>query len=111
MAVGQVSFKDMKKTKRILVAARENPTVNRLNKTKVEKFPDLREEKEEVLRQARKKEQRAKQARREEEKKVQKQRDELKYQKDHAYDDIMSEENVLMSSNQDRDEDFLDDFM
>ena len=32
--------------KRIHVQQRENPIVNRLNKTKVEKFPDLREERE-----------------------------------------------------------------
>ena len=33
---------------------RENPIVNRLNKTKVEKFPDLREEKEARLSELRK---------------------------------------------------------
>lgn len=32
--------------KRIHVEQRENPIINRLNKTKTEKFPDLREEKE-----------------------------------------------------------------
>jgi hypothetical protein len=62
MAVGQVGFKDQRKVstlfihdsytddvnqvKRIHVEQRENPIVNRLNKTKVEKFPDLREERE-----------------------------------------------------------------
>ncbi len=40
-----------------------------------------------------------------------KERKELAWQRDHAYDDMMSEENLAMSSNQDRDEDFLDDFM
>lgn len=60
MAVGQVSFKDPRKVKRILIAQRENPIVNRLNKTKVEKTnPDLFQEKEENLRQLRKKEQAA----------------------------------------------------
>ncbi|KAI9798713.1 MAG: Coiled-coil domain-containing protein 25, partial [Sarcosagium campestre] len=34
MAVGQVSFKDPKKVKKILVPNRENAIVNRLNKTK-----------------------------------------------------------------------------
>jgi hypothetical protein len=33
------------------VEKRENPIVNRLNKTKVEKFPDLREEKEARLKE------------------------------------------------------------
>ena len=46
--------------KKVLVAQRENPIVNRLNKTKVEKFPDLAMEREERLKAARKKDQAAK---------------------------------------------------
>ena len=42
------------------VEQRENPIVNRLNKTKVEKFPDLAMEKEDKLKVLRKKEQAAK---------------------------------------------------
>lgn len=53
MAVGQVGFKDQRKVKRIHVAQRENPIVNRLNKTKVEKYPDLRQEKEDRLKEVR----------------------------------------------------------
>lgn len=49
----------MIQVKRIMVLARENPIVNRLNKTKVEKFPDLAMEKEEKLKAARKKDQAA----------------------------------------------------
>jgi hypothetical protein len=45
MATGQVGFKDNKLVKKVLVETRENPIVNRLNKTRVEKFPDLRQEK------------------------------------------------------------------
>jgi hypothetical protein len=45
--------------KKILVPQRENPIVNRLNKTKVEKFPDLQMEKEERLKSLRKKDQAA----------------------------------------------------
>lgn len=41
MAVGQVGFKDQRKVKKILVEARTNAIINRLNKTKAEKFPDL----------------------------------------------------------------------
>ncbi|KAL1652999.1 hypothetical protein SLS61_004620 [Didymella pomorum] len=111
MAVGQVGFKNNKLVKRIHVEARENPIVNRLNKTKVEKFPDLREEKETRLRELRKKDQGARDARRKEEARIAKERKELAWQRDHAYDDMMSAENREMSSNQDRDEDFLDDFM
>lgn len=80
MAVGQVSFKDQKKVyparcaslsweiatdtarsqvKRMMVIARENPIVNRLNKTKVERYPDLAMEREERLKAARMKDQAA----------------------------------------------------
>ncbi|KAL4080581.1 hypothetical protein J3A83DRAFT_4200629 [Scleroderma citrinum] len=40
MAVGQVAFHSDQKVKRVHVAKRENPIVNRLNKTKVEKQVD-----------------------------------------------------------------------
>ena len=64
MAVGQVSFKDPRKVRRVLVPQRENPIINRLNKTRVEVTqPDLRQEREDHLRQIRKKDQAAVQAR------------------------------------------------
>ncbi|EAQ86680.1 conserved hypothetical protein [Chaetomium globosum CBS 148.51] len=63
MAVGQVSFKDNRKVKKILVPQRENPIVNRLNKTKVEQYPDLKQEKDDHLRELRKKDQAAQLAR------------------------------------------------
>lgn len=46
--------------KKILIPQRENPVVNRLNKTKVERFPDLHADKEDKLKALRKKEQAAK---------------------------------------------------
>lgn len=55
MAVGQVSFHDPRKVKRVLVPTRENAIINRLNKTKVEKQPDLRQEREDHLKEKRKK--------------------------------------------------------
>ncbi|KAG6866180.1 Coiled-coil domain-containing protein 25 [Blastosporella zonata] len=45
MAVGQVSFHNDKRVKRVHVAKRENPIVNRLNKTKVERVVDHEQEK------------------------------------------------------------------
>ena len=33
------------------------------------------------------------------------------WQRDHAYDELMSADSVAQSSNQDREADFLDDFM
>lgn len=54
MATGQVGFKDNKLVKRVYVEKRENAVVNRLNKTKVERHPDLREEKAQRERELRK---------------------------------------------------------
>lgn len=49
--------------KRVLVHQRENAIINRLNKTKVEKHPDLKQEKDDRLKELRKKDQAAQQAR------------------------------------------------
>ncbi|KAL2011828.1 hypothetical protein VTN00DRAFT_4546 [Thermoascus crustaceus] len=111
MATGQVSFHNPKLTRKIFVPARENAIINRLNKTRVERFPDLMAEKEEYLKKKRKEERRIRDEKRAQEKREKKEREELKWQKEHAYDDLMSEENVQQSSNQDRDPNFLDDFM
>jgi len=97
--------------KKTLVPQRLNPVINRLNKTRVEKFPDLRLEKEDRLKEVRKREQGAVQERRKEEARVARDRKEKAWQKDHAYDDLFTEDEVMRSSNQDRGEDFLDDFM
>lgn len=61
MATGQVGFKDNKLVKRVYVEKRENAIVNRLNKTKVERHPDLREEKAQREREIRKVERMAQQ--------------------------------------------------
>ncbi|CZR53279.1 probable JLP2 DnaJ-Like Protein 2 [Phialocephala subalpina] len=111
MAVGQVSFKNPKMVRRILVPQRENPIVNRLNKTKVEKFPDLAMEKEELLKTLRKKDQAARLERKKEEARVAKERQEKKWQKDHAYDEMFQEADPEEANNQDRGEDWEDDFM
>ncbi|KAF9887429.1 hypothetical protein FE257_010146 [Aspergillus nanangensis] len=111
MAAGQVSFHNQKLVRKVFVAERENPIVNRLNKTRVEKFPDLKAEKEEYLSTKRRQERKARDELRTRDKQEKREREQLKWQKDHAYDDLMSEENVQASSNQDRDSDFFDDFM
>jgi len=54
---------NQQQVKRILVPKRENPIVNRLNKTKIEKQPDLKQEKDDRLRELRKRDQAAQQAR------------------------------------------------
>lgn len=108
MAVGQVGFKNQKMVKRILVAQRENPIVNRLNKTKVEKFPDLRQEKDDIMKELRKKDQAAQIERRKEEARIAQERKEKKWQKEHGYDDIFQEEEKMKSNQEGFDE---DDFM
>ncbi|PMD65932.1 DUF814-domain-containing protein [Hyaloscypha bicolor E] len=110
MAVGQVGFKDPRKVKKVLVSQRENPIVNRLNKTKVEKFPDLAMERVEKLKVLRKKDQAAKLERKREEAKIAQERKEKKWQKDHAYDELFQEQDPEDVNNQDR-EDLEDDFM
>ncbi|KAF2396591.1 coiled-coil domain-containing protein 25 [Trichodelitschia bisporula] len=111
MAVGQVGFKDQKKVKRIHVVQRENPIVNRLNKTRVEKFPDLRQEREDRQKELRLRDRAAQQTRQKEEARVAKERKQKAWQRDHAYDDLFSEDAVAASSNQDRGTDYEEDFM
>ena len=50
-------------------------------------------------------------ARKKEDARVAKERQEIKYHKDHAYDDLFTEENMEEASNQNRGEDWEDDFM
>lgn len=111
MATGQVSFHDPKLTKKIHVPARQNAIVNRLNKTKAEKYPDLQAEREESLRLKRQAERKTREEKKAQEKIEKQEREQLRYQKEHAYDSIMSEDQIAMSSNADRDPNFEDDFM
>ncbi|CRL19934.1 Protein of unknown function DUF814 [Penicillium camemberti] len=111
MAAGQVTFHNHKLVRKVYVKQRENPIVNRLNKTRVEKYPDLRAEKEEDTKKKQRGDRKTRDEQRAKEKKKQQEYEQLKWQKDHAYDDMFTDENLEASNNQDRDEDFLDDFM
>ena len=111
MATGQVSFHNPKLVRKVLIRERENAIINRLNKTRVEKFPDLRAEKEDYLKSKRREERKDRDEQRAREKQEKREREQLKWQKEHAYDDLMAEENMEASNNQDRDPNFLDDFM
>lgn len=46
-----------------------------------------------------------------EEARVAKERQEKKWQKDHAYDELFSDKNMAATSNQDRDENWEENFM
>lgn len=110
MATGQVSFHDPKMVKKVHVTVRQNPIVNRLNKTRVEKYPDLRAEKEADEKEKRKAERINREEQKARERKEKAEREALRYQKDHAYDELMREEHMV--SNQDVDSNYYeDDFM
>ncbi|POS87925.1 hypothetical protein EPUL_000196, partial [Erysiphe pulchra] len=94
MVAGQVGFKDPRQVKKVLIAQRENAVINRLNKTKVEKFPDLQLEKESFMKAIRKKEQAAQLERKKEEARIAQKHKELKWQKDHAYDELFQDMDV-----------------
>ncbi|KAM3500488.1 hypothetical protein MY10362_006351 [Beauveria mimosiformis] len=112
MDVGQVSFKNPRLVKRVLVPQRENVIVNRLNKTKTEvKQPDFKQQKDDHDKEIRRKANAALQIKKKEEARQAQEWKEKKWQKDHAYDDLFTEENMDMQSNQNRSEDWEDDFM
>ncbi|KAF1356722.1 hypothetical protein BDV97DRAFT_374392 [Delphinella strobiligena] len=111
MATGQVGFKDNKKVKRVYVEERKNAIVNRLNKSKVEKYPDLAQERADRNKELRKRDRAGQQARAKEEARIAKERKQLAWEREHRYDDLHNDEAIQESSNQDRDADFLDDFM
>ena len=92
MVVGQVGFHSDKAVKKVRVEKRVNEIVNRLNRTKVEKNPDLleeRQQREELEAQERR---RAARKRDEEEKALQKQRAEEASLR--SYDSLMSKEKM-----------------
>ncbi|EXJ79591.1 hypothetical protein A1O3_07870 [Capronia epimyces CBS 606.96] len=107
MSTGQVGFHDSKKVKKVHVAERQNPIVNRLNKTRVERVPDLRAEREADQKQKRKAERIQREQQKAKEREEKRKREELRWQKDHAYDDLMREEEMV--SNQDLDARFYEE--
>ncbi|KAH8712329.1 Coiled-coil domain-containing protein 25 [Beauveria bassiana] len=112
MEIGQVSFKNPRLVKRVLVSERENAIVNRLNKTKTEvKQPDFKQQKDDHDKEIRRKANAALQVKKKEEARQAQEWKEKKWQKEHAYDDLFTEENMDMQSNQNRSEDWEDDFM
>jgi len=107
MEVGQVGFFREKEVRKIRVEKRVNEIVNRLNKTKVEKKPDLRQEREQRDREERDNKKRLlkDQKEREREEERRKQADaELR-----SYDRLMKPSS--MKTNKDDDGNDSDDFM
>ncbi|NP_001040106.1 coiled-coil domain-containing protein 25 [Bombyx mandarina] len=105
MEVGQVAFHKDREVRKAKVAKRNNEIVNRLNKTKTESFPDLRQERENrdrLEREDKKKVLREKKEKEKEEEKRKKEEAELR-----SYSTLMKAEN--MSTNYDGND--SDDFM
>ncbi|KAK7206596.1 hypothetical protein BZA70DRAFT_298728 [Myxozyma melibiosi] len=109
MAVGQVGFKQNKMVKKVHIPVRVNAIVNRLNKTKVEKFPDLQAEKIEYEKEKNREARKAFNERYKREKAEAEARRKEKWEKDHAYEDLFSEENLAKNSNQNRGEGWVED--
>lgn len=110
MDVGQVSFHRPGEVKRITVEKRLNEIVNRLNRTKVESFPDLAKEKMMHVKELNRKARDEAKRKADEEKALREQRQKEKEAR--SYDKIHKPDN--MTSNKDLRQDFNefeDDFM
>ena len=106
MDVGQVSFHNTRLVKRIHVETRINEIINRLNKTKVERYPDLAEERADKIRELKRSEKGTQLARKQQELEKSKRRKAIK---DAArYDNVFQEENMRTNEdNADLEEDFM----
>mmetsp|Transcript_41938 Transcript_41938/g.50820 ORF Transcript_41938/g.50820 Transcript_41938/m.50820 type:complete len:215 (-) Transcript_41938:865-1509(-) len=113
MEVGQVSFHVKNEVKNIKVATRKNEIVNRLNKTKDERYPNLQEEREEYDK-ARKAE-RVEFAREQKQQELELARERKKEAELRSYDSIMNEDgmrtNAELREKYEDFNDYEDDFM
>lgn len=114
MAVGQIGFHDKSKVKRLRVV-KDNSIVNRLNKTKEERFPNLAEEQEARAAEFRSEQKAEKRAQLQTEKAARREREEAA--KLRSYSSLMQEEkmtsnaDVAASVDDSAAKDFEEDFM
>lgn len=112
METGQVAFHKNKGVKKVLVKSRENAIVNRLNKTKEIKSPDLAEElRAHLIDRNRSAKQHFLATKRDEERR-QRELKALKETRDRGYSDFLTEDMIAASANDredgyDPDEDFM----
>ncbi|GBB87355.1 hypothetical protein RclHR1_01380017 [Rhizophagus clarus] len=106
MAAGEVSFSNNAMVKKLQIK-KNNKILNRLEKTKVEKFPDLEKEKMQAEKEKRKIAREAMVVKKQEELRLEQEKKEQEALK--SYDLIFDESN--MRSNYDNDGDLEDDFM
>jgi hypothetical protein len=113
MEVGQVGFHDEKAVLRVHVAAKNNEVLNRLQKSKTERFPNLAQEREAYDAAVRSERRAAERARRKEEEQVQRERQ--REVEERSYDRIMDGAKMVANSEiaakyasvQDAEEDFM----
>lgn len=106
MEAGQVAYHNEKAVKKIRVEKRRNEIINRLNRTKTEEYPDLREQREKRDDIERQQQKACLRSQRELEKEIEKKR--LLEQELRSYSTLLKAEN--MSTNYDNGND-SDDFM
>ena len=106
MEAGQVAYHNEKAVKKIRVEKRRNEIINRLNRTKTEEYPDLREQREKRDDIERQQQKACLRSQRELEKEIEKKR--LQEQELRSYSTLLKTEN--MTTNYDNGND-SDDFM
>lgn len=99
MDVGQVAFHRAKLVNRSFVRTRENSVINRLNKTKEERFPDLREEQLKFLSEKEKTSRKYFQDMQKRQKKLDAEMQAVKEAKRIGYADFLTEENTAQAAN------------
>eukprot|EP01135_Chromosphaera_perkinsii_P011012 Nk52_evm46s2309 gene=Nk52_evmTU46s2309 len=113
MAVGQIGFHKGKEVKKFKIETRVNEIVNRLNKTKSERFPNLKEEQEKRQREIQEEKNMMARKQKEIEKREKKEAEERK--KLMSYDSLMNGDDVELMSREDMKnmsvQDYEDDFM
>lgn len=110
MDVGQVGFHSSKKARVIKVEKRNNAIVNRLNKTKVENYPDLAAEKEARDAAERKEKNKLKQIQKQKEKEAKEQK--LREKELREYRSLMTDDNMVSNKDMDMDmREYEDSFM
>ncbi|CAG8440834.1 7101_t:CDS:10 [Funneliformis mosseae] len=107
MATGEVSFRDQNKVKKMQVKTKNNKIINRLEKTRIEKFPDLEKEKLGAEKERRRIARETAIAKEQEELRLEQDRKNKEAQK--SYDSLFDESN--MRSNYDSNIDLEDDFI
>ncbi|CAG8456001.1 9618_t:CDS:2 [Acaulospora morrowiae] len=109
MATGEVSFHNHKLVRKMTVSKKDNMIIKRLEKTKVERFPDLAGEKLTMEKEKRKKTREAANVKKREEDRLEQERKEQAAKS--SYDSIFSETNMRSNSYGSADGDLEDDFM